>query len=183
VKTLNYQHSIGWPEQAKQTTPKIIRGYWSIKDYIGIEDGILVMGHRLVIPKSMQSEYLQRIHAGHQGITKCQLRAKESLYWPNMSSDIENMVRDCMACLSNARSQPKEPMIAHEIPSMPWETLSSDLFDLDGHTYILLVDHYSKMPFVRYLTKQTSGEVIKFMRDIFSVHGVPKILYTDNGPQ
>lgn len=39
-------------------------------------------------------------------------------------------------------------MISHDVPSQPWEILSTDLFELDSHSYILLVNHYSKLPFV-----------------------------------
>ena len=100
-----------------------------------------------------------------------------------MMTDIERTVRDCSICLQNSKSSKKEPMKAHEIPSQPWEVVSSDLFELDGYSYILLVDHFSKMPFVRCLKTTTSAEVIKFFKDMFAIHGVPKRLYSDNGPQ
>ena len=154
-----------------------------MRDYMTVEDGIVFAGNRLVVPMAFRKEYLDRVHAGHQGITKCQLRAKECIYWPNMLADIDEMVSDCMVCLKSAKSLQKEPMISHELPGQPWEVLSSDLFEIDGHTYILLIDHFSKMPLVRGLRSVTSAEVIKFMKDIFSVHGVPVRLYTDNGPQ
>ena len=32
----------------------------------------------------------------------------------------------------------------HEMPSRPWQKLGSDLFELHGKTYILLIDYYSK---------------------------------------
>jgi hypothetical protein len=38
---------------------------------------------------------LSRIHNGHVGIQGCLRRAKESLYWPRMYRDIENVVRNC----------------------------------------------------------------------------------------
>ena len=100
-----------------------------------------------------------------------------------MSADIDKMVRDCVICLQNACSSRKEPMIPHEAPSQPWEVVHSDLFELDGHKYILLVDQYSKMPFVRALGSERSSEAIKFCKDLFAVHGIPRRLYSDNGPQ
>lgn len=172
----------GWPTQAK-SVPKTIRSYWSLKDYLSVEDGLLYNGHRLIIPVAYREEYLDRIHASHQGVTKSQLRAKDSIYWPNMMSDIEKKIGDCVICLQNAKSSKKEPMLSHELPSQPWEILSSDLFELEGHSYILLVDHYSKMPFVRGLKTTTCSEIVKFCKDMFAIHGIPKRLYSDNGPQ
>ena len=34
----------------------------------------------MLIPKSMQADVVQRVHAGHQGIEKCKLRAKSCVY-------------------------------------------------------------------------------------------------------
>ena len=182
LSVLSEQIVRGWPTSVK-SVPKIIRGYWSMRDYLSVEDGLVFAGNRLVIPRSFRSEYLVRVHASHLGVTKSQLRAKESIYWPNMLSEIEDHIGDCVTCLKNAKSQTKEPMKCHELPSQPWEVLSTDLFDLNGHTYIAVVDHFSKMPFVRGLKSTTSSEVVKFFRDIFAIHGIPRRMYSDNGPQ
>ena len=59
-----------------------------MRDYLSVEDGIVCAGTRLVIPKSFRAEYLKRVHAGHLGVTKSQLCAKENIYWPNLLSEI-----------------------------------------------------------------------------------------------
>ena len=41
-----------------------------------MSDGLLLKGSRLVIPVTLRADTLDRIHAGHQGITKCKERAK-----------------------------------------------------------------------------------------------------------
>ena len=67
----------GWPENISKT-PKSIHRYWSLKDYISVEDGDLFLNERMIIPESMQPEILEKIHTGHLGINKTQLRAKDS---------------------------------------------------------------------------------------------------------
>ena len=182
LSMLREQVTTGWPDQASQT-PKPVRPFWSMKDCISVEDGVLFYGQRMIVPESLRSEFLERIHAGHLGVTKCQLRAKDSVYWPRMMTDIETHVKDCVFCLQGARSQSAEPMKAHDMPSQPWETLSTDLFELDGNQYVLVADHYSRMPFVRQLKNTVSASVIQFMKELFAVHGVPRRVYSDNGPQ
>ena len=183
ISALIEQVRIGWPDNPK-LVPKLIRNYWTMRDFLSIEDGVVFYGTRLVVPESMRNEYLERIHASHLGQTKCLLRAKESVYWPDMTSQIVQLVKDCTVCLQHARSNVKEPMMSHEIPSQPWEVLHSDYFELKkGQKYMLVVDQFSKMPFVRAAKDETSKEAIKFCKDLFSVHGIPKTFYSDNGPQ
>ncbi|XP_014788106.1 uncharacterized protein K02A2.6 [Octopus bimaculoides] len=70
----------GWPEKRHQVQ-SLIREYWAIHDDISVENGILMAGSRIIIPKSMQKEILDKIHQGHLGMKKCKLRAKSVVYW------------------------------------------------------------------------------------------------------
>ena len=76
------------------------------------------------------------------------------------------------ACLKHSRKEMKESLLLRDVPSGPWEIVGTDLFDLDGSTYILVSDYYSKMPFVRRLRAETSGAVIGKLKTIFSEHGI-----------
>ena len=55
----------GWPQQVKGPIKKFV----AVSSGLSIHNGLLLKGHRLVIPPSMQSNILDSIHAGHQGIT------------------------------------------------------------------------------------------------------------------
>lgn len=59
----------GWPENSK-SFPKSVRSYWSMKDFLFVDDGVIVQGDRIVIPKAMQEEVLERLHNSHQGVEK-----------------------------------------------------------------------------------------------------------------
>ena len=41
-----------------------------------ITNGIIMNGTRIIMPQSLQQEYLQCLHMGHLGISKCRARAK-----------------------------------------------------------------------------------------------------------
>jgi len=64
----------GWPQQVKGPIKKFV----AVSSELSIHNGLL-KGHGLVIPPSMQSNILDSIHAGHQGITKCRQRARISV--------------------------------------------------------------------------------------------------------
>ena len=65
----------------------------------------------------------------------------------------------------------------------PWLKIGSDLFSLDGNTYFLVVDYSSRQPEIVKLSSLTTKAVIESLKSIFSRHGVPQILMSDNGPQ
>ncbi|GFS02634.1 hypothetical protein ElyMa_006449800 [Elysia marginata] len=43
----------GWPENSNQVK-KGLRKYWSIKDCLSVEDGLILRGPAIMIPKSMK---------------------------------------------------------------------------------------------------------------------------------
>jgi len=76
-----------------------------------------------------------------------------------------------------------EPMIPTKLPGRPWEKLASDLFELKGTPYIIVVDYFSRYIKILKLTTTTSTSVTLALKTIFSRHGIPDTLVTDNGPQ
>ena len=54
----------GWPISGKNLSAKV-KPYYGFRDEIAIEDGIIVKQQRVVIPKSLQKEYLIELHRGH----------------------------------------------------------------------------------------------------------------------
>ena len=63
----------GWPD--KHPLNDVIRPYWAYRGEITVVQNILLDVSRIVIPSSMRLEILDKIHEGHQGITKCRERA------------------------------------------------------------------------------------------------------------
>ena len=68
----------GWPKNASDV-PQEIRPYYAVRGDLSVTDGKIINQNRLVIPPVLQSEVLERIHDGHQGITKCRERANMSV--------------------------------------------------------------------------------------------------------
>lgn len=126
---------------------------------------------------------LERIHAGHMGVTKCTKRARDILFWPKMSSDIEEMVLMCNTCLEKRNANPKEPIMPHEVPERPWQVVATDLFSWDGQDFVTVADYYSRYFEVNPFRNTLAGTVIQQIKVAFSHHGIPEKLVSDNGPQ
>ena len=54
--------------------------------------------------------------------------------WPNISQQITEMANHCPEC-SKSRYQHPEPLIPSEHPQMPWQHVTSDLFEWKNSTY------------------------------------------------
>ena len=89
----------------------------------------------------------------------------------------------CSTCLNNRNKQPRETLIPHEIPKHPWMKVATDLFELNDKDYVIVIDYYSKFVEVTRLYNTLSRSVIKALKKIFTIHGIPKQAFSDNGPQ
>ena len=99
----------GWPDHRKDVDP-LIGVYWDFKEDIAMHDSLLFKGDRLIVPESMRVEILKVIHQGHLGSAACKRRAREALFWPKISQDIEDEVKHCEVCNSHKNHQQKEPL-------------------------------------------------------------------------
>ena len=126
---------------------------------------------------------LRQIHKSHLGIVKCRQRAREVLFWPGMSLDVEQMVTNCSVCADFAKKQPTEPLKPTVPPSLPWQKIGTDLFEFQGEHYLLSVCYRSKFPEVTKMESLRSSVVVEELKRQFGVHGIPAEVVSDNGPQ
>ena len=73
-------------------------------------------------------------------------------------------------------------MILTTLPQRPWEKIGTDLFELKGKSYLLLVDYFSRYIEVVKLTCTTTKSVVAAMKPLFARHGIPGVI-SDNGLQ
>lgn len=93
----------GWPEQ-KQETPQRIRHYFDFRDTISYSDGLMLKGEAVIIPKSLRSEMKARLHKAHFGYDSMLRRARGTIFWPGMNSNIKQLTDCCSIC------QERKPM-------------------------------------------------------------------------
>ena len=76
----------GWPEK-RPSDPDIVP-YWKTRASLTLHGDLLLFNHRIVVPKALQRETMKKIHEGHQGIQRCQMRVKSSVWWPGIANQI-----------------------------------------------------------------------------------------------
>lgn len=172
----------GWPVERKGCSGEI-REYWNYREELCEIDDIMMKGDKIIIPQALRREMLKQIHAGHFGIEKCKLRARELLFWPGMTKDIERVVSKCDVCQTHRNTQQKETLMPHETPQRPWQILGTDLFSWHGKDHLIVTDYYSRYWEVAQLPDTKSATVVNFTKSILARHGIPEEIKSDNGPQ
>ena len=171
----------GWPETKKEV-PTCLHPYFQVRDELSAQDGLIFKGQRCIVPLSLSARIKEKLHGAHTGIQSCLRRARETVYWSGMNSDLTDHISKCDICLSYQSSQAKEPLICHEIADRPWQKIGADVFTLDGTDYLCVVDYYSSYFEVDGLESKTAASIAKKLPKQFSVHGIPNELISDNMP-
>ena len=165
----------------KQEDCKPYREVWS---ELSTEQECVLRGSRVVIPKALRKRILEEIHSDHQGIVRSKAIARTYVWWPGIDKEIESSVKECEACALQQNNPQAVKMHPWECPRYPWQRLHIDFAGpFLGHTYLIVIDAYSKWPEIVPMQSTTTQCTIKALMKIFATHGLPERIVSDNGPQ
>jgi len=150
------------------------------------DDDLICYRARLLIPKQLRRQYLERLMGMHQGYGKLMARARKSIWWPELPAELKVAANSCESCEERGPSKPAEPVIHHETATYAFEMLHTDMCQYMGRDFLIVVDQFSGYPFIFQLGKggtTTSRQVHDCFQTVFSQFGIPVIIYSDGGPQ
>ena len=87
----------GWPDE-RESIPAEITAYFSVRDELAVQDGIIFRGQRIVIPTKLRPDIKARLHGSHLGAESCLRRARETIFWPGMAAEVKEMITVCELC-------------------------------------------------------------------------------------
>uniref|UniRef100_A0A5S6R676 RNA-directed DNA polymerase n=1 Tax=Trichuris muris TaxID=70415 RepID=A0A5S6R676_TRIMR len=151
----------GWPAGSHGD---LFTQFTGRRDELTAVRGCLLWGSRVVIPKRLQKDILEVLHQAHPGIVRMKALARSYIWWPGIDEAVERRVADCTDCQQHRGNPPKAP-------PRPFQ----------GKTYLLIVDSHSKWLDVERVASTESKEVIRHLARLFSTHGLPDVLVSDNG--
>ena len=172
----------GWPTYKDDVT-LAARDLYVVRNEFSVSNGLLLRGDQIAIPTTLRREILEKIHTGHLGLNKCRERAKRAVWWPHITQDLKDMIARCYHCLERRPSHAKEPMTTAELPERPYQKVGADLLYHKGDNFLVVRDYYSRYIDVTFLPDTSTATVISKMKNIFSHHGIPELVVSDNGPQ
>ena len=116
---------------------------------------------------------------------KSQLLAHGSFFWPGINKAIEDVVCQCETCTQFQSQNAAALLTPTPRPSCPWQMCATDIFMLEGIDHLIVGDFYLKMIFVWCLPpgQSNANKDVSLLKEMFSEHGIPKVLCSDNGPQ
>ena len=107
---------------------------------------------------------IEKLHAGHQGLSKCRRQAQHSVWWPNIGKALKEKVFNCAICCQYRMKQ-TEPLTLSELPDCPRQKVATDLFKSQ---YLLVINYYSRFIEIAKLSITTLTNVITNLKSIFS---------------
>ena len=168
-----------WPSP----TPDEIKPFLRRKLELTIVDGCILWGKRVVVPQKLRDKLLKELHVGHVGVCRMKALARSHIWWPGLDNDIETLSSQCEACKTTVAMPAPAAHHPWQYPSTPWERVHIDFGEWNKNNLLVLVDAFSKWPEVKLMSSTTTQKTIEALNDIFSTHGFPAILVSDNGPQ
>ena len=168
----------GWQQQEGVD----FQPYEQRKHELSVEDGCVLWGSRVVVPSAGREAVVRLLHEGHPGISRMKALARGVVWWPGLDSQLESKVKECVACQSSRKSPPKAPLHPWEWPTKPWVRLHVDFAGpFLGKTLMVIVDAHSKWLEASIVSSPSAEQAIRVLRHVFSTHGLPEVLVSDNG--
>ena len=161
--------------------PQELHTFWNYRKDLSMENRLITKGARLLIPSTLRRKVLEQIHDGHLGIEKCMLKARDSVFWPGISNDIQETVEKCGICQASSKAAKPVGNVS-DMPPHAWHTLGTDLFYWNKIDYLVIGDYFSKYLIVRRLPNSSTHAVIKELGLVFTELGRPFVLRSENRP-
>lgn len=182
LQSLSIMIQQGWPED-KAGIPPNVMPYFPYREALSLDNGLILRGESIIIPTILRKELKNKLHAAHLGVDSMLRRARECIFWPGMVHEIKAMSLSCDLCQAAKPRNSKETLIQRPVETYPWEKVASDIFNIQGRQYIVLVDYFSNFIEVDQLESLSSIAVIRKLKANFARYGIPKLLVTDSGSQ
>lgn len=167
------------------------------------EGGQILVEGRQWLPNdgALRLEVIRRCHsapaAGHPGTAGTLELVRRQYYWPHMAKQIRKFVRACRKCRMSKHSTQAKQGLLHPMPipeGEPWSEIAVDFvvglpesksFEGVGYANILTVTcRLTKMARFLPIRSMTAPNVARiFLRDVWSLYGLPTKVTSDRGPQ
>jgi hypothetical protein len=161
------------------------------------DDGFVYYKGRLYVPNDspLRKDVVRSCHdsltTGHPGKNGTIELVSRYYWWPRMAGFISAYIEGCDKCQRYRKdTHPKAHIQPQEVPEGPWQIIGIDMIGplpvSRGKDAILnIVDHYTKQIHLFPVTTQLTADGVAsiYFEQVFPLHGIPKKIISDRGPQ
>jgi len=80
------------------TADETLKPFINVDELTANDSNLNLRRNRIVMPDALQSKVLTLAYEGHQGIVRTKALLREKVWFPNIYSKGESMVKKCLAC-------------------------------------------------------------------------------------
>jgi len=116
----------------------------------------------------------------------------QNFWWPGVTKEVKQYVEGCNSCQRNKNhtEQLAGKLMPNLIPEKPWMHILADVITKlpiaqEYDSILVVVDRLTKMVHFISTTEKTSAEELArlFRDNVWKLHGLPKSIISDRGPQ
>ena len=148
----------------------------------------IYMDERLVIPKTLRPIILRSLHYGHPG-RNVMLATVSNVWWPRLHREVIAIARLCPQCRESGKNI-KTLLNQKQLGKLSEckESNQEIAIDFAGpfqnainakKNLLVSIDHFYGWPEAKFLRKPTTDNVIEFLKNYISRHGLPQVIRTD----
>ena len=169
--------------------PAVHHKHLTARNGLWYRHGVIAVPNSPHIKRQILSELHDSGYAGHGGEYKTVQLVRRYFWWPSLDNECRAFVKGCVHCQRNKASTRKYAGLLqqHDVAVSPWEQVSMDFIT---HLPVTAQQYDSIMVVVDTLTKMThfipckmtdtaEDTAWRYCRDVFRLHGWPKVLITD----
>lgn len=170
----------GWP---RKIIDENIKPYFNCRSQLSYENGVLMRGHKVVIPAALQKTICKELHSSHFGVVKMKAEARRRLWFLGVDAALERLAAACGVCSALRPAPPHAPLASWPVPPQSFYRIHVDLLGpFHGYVFLIIVDAYSKwVECYDVSSTHNSKVVINKLYDMMSRFGIPHTLVSDNG--
>lgn len=159
---------------------EIPTAFSKVQEQLWVNDGLVMHGRRIVVPGEERKLVVRKLHAAHLGEERTLRRARQTVYWPGLTSDVRNFVRACEACQKLRPSQPSQKLARDAPASFAFQEIAADFGEIEGRHTLIIADRWSGFPavypVVGYPTSQKAMDALLLH---FAMFGAPLRFFSD----
>ena len=158
--------------------------YKKFRDVIVVENGVLLMGTRPVIPLLLRKSVIAAAHREHFGMNTTKSHLRRNAWWPGLDRDVEKYVANCAECSKKTKTNVVSQSFRWELEELPFRRVHMNWAFVPRVGEVLItVDSFSGWPEAFVCKDRSSATVLKALKSVFARFGVPRMLVTDHAKE